>query len=277
MIIREINIAVIGTGELGSRHFQSLKLLPFPANLYAVDKNKKALQATKIRYDEPNSQVGVDKKVYYLTEINKLPKKIDLAIIASTSKIRRKLIENLLSHSDIKYLVLEKILFDRIEDLDIINNLIIDKNIKTFVNCPMRLMPIYKEVKKIFEGKKELLYNSSGGRLGMVTALIHQLDLLYWMTGSDDFELDFFATNSLFIPSKRDNYFELIGTILAKFDNGTVATWSQYNDTKLPPRITIADDEKRIDIDNIVGNIGDKHFGIPYQSEMTADIAYNLI
>ena len=46
------NIAIIGAGQLGSRHLQGLKLAKLPIKIQVVDSSAESLAVAKSRYEE---------------------------------------------------------------------------------------------------------------------------------------------------------------------------------------------------------------------------------
>ena len=46
------NIAIIGAGQLGSRHLQGLKLAQLPMRIEIVDSSEKSLETARERYDQ---------------------------------------------------------------------------------------------------------------------------------------------------------------------------------------------------------------------------------
>ena len=80
-------ILISGAGQIGSRHLQGLMKLNFPSKIYVVDPSIKSLALSESRLKEvKNIAPFID--VSFFSELPKLGK-IDLAIIATTSDIRK--------------------------------------------------------------------------------------------------------------------------------------------------------------------------------------------
>ena len=123
-------VSVIGIGNLGLRHLESLINSKMNLEIYALDPSLTAIKnamdyISKIHYDEKLISVK------FISEIVELPKDIDLVIVSTNSNIRLKVINNLLLKSKIKYLVLEKVLFQRLKDYEDCNSLLENNNVKT--------------------------------------------------------------------------------------------------------------------------------------------------
>ena len=88
-------IIIIGAGNIGSRHIQALKSVKTPLKIHVIDPSVKALKISKERYDSIHPDI-LNHEISYSRDLNIQDDQIDIAIIATTSKVRRGVIENLL-------------------------------------------------------------------------------------------------------------------------------------------------------------------------------------
>ena len=109
------NIVIIGAGNLGSRHLQALALTEIPLNVYVVDSFQKSLDIAKQRWEEMPFNSLVQSVTFY-KDIQELNNNFEVAIIATSSKPRRMVLENLLIKNKVRYAILEKVLFPCLED-----------------------------------------------------------------------------------------------------------------------------------------------------------------
>ncbi len=58
-------IAVVGSGEIGSRHLQGLAKSKNKLSLYVVDSNNDSLELSKKRYNEAGSHKSPQCKIWY--------------------------------------------------------------------------------------------------------------------------------------------------------------------------------------------------------------------
>jgi len=277
-------ILIAGAGQLGSRHLQSLNLLNQKLDIMVIDPNPASLEIAKSRFEM--SIKVVNHRINYSTSLlNDEP--IDVAIVASTAHHRRMIIENILGQSSIKHLVLEKLLFTMEQDYSDIQELLAKYQTKTWVNCCMRLMPFYQNLNAIFNGE-QLQYNVTGSQYGLVTNAIHYLDHMAYLTGKTDFELDTKYLDIHAIESKRLGYYELTGTIIAHFSNGSIGVISCDNEGIAPVQIEIFNKERRIisrEWEQKAWQTGvDKDWRweevdapIPFQSTLTASMVSSLL
>jgi len=139
-----INIAIIGAGQLGSRHLQALASLKQNVFIQVIDSSVDSLKTAEIRFKEVSAPFNG--LISFHTEITALKKNIEIAIIATSSKVRRTVVEQLVANSKVQHLILEKFLFVKEEDYDAVDKLLDTHHIKTWVNCPRRMMPFYQEL-----------------------------------------------------------------------------------------------------------------------------------
>jgi threonine dehydrogenase-like Zn-dependent dehydrogenase len=117
------NIAIIGAGQLGSRHLQGLKLAGLEMNIFVMDVNDDSLQIAKQRYEQAPDNDKI-RGLQLCKSISQLPPEIDLAIIATGSLVRASVTKELLKTSQVKNIVFEKVLFPAIHEYEQIENLL---------------------------------------------------------------------------------------------------------------------------------------------------------
>ena len=79
-------ISIIGFGNIGKRHFESISKINYSLNIYLIDPliEKDHLFIKKIKNKKH--------KIYYFIKLNKVDRKFDLAIISTNSNERYKII-----------------------------------------------------------------------------------------------------------------------------------------------------------------------------------------
>ncbi len=268
------NIAIIGCGNLGRRHLESTVKCKFPINIYVYDINTDVFQlADEIIKDKKKCQ---ETTINYITSLNYLPKELFTVIIASSASGRAETIKNLLNISTIKYLILEKVLFQKYEDYDEIATVLSENKVITYVNCPRRYYPVYNEIKKKLLNK-EFSFYLHGGNWGLACNFIHYLDLLAYIGGSDRITVDISGLDDDIIESKRQGYKEITGSIrgkIGKCKNYNIVS-EKENDNKT---VLIFESDKEkiliLEAENLLytienDSINCKEFRIYYQSELT--------
>ena len=202
-------IAIIGAGELGSRHLQGMRLARSVQSVHVIDPSPKSLDVARKRWAEIAAEApGID--VVFHSSLDGLPGAVDLAIVATNSDVRADVVRNLLDSGKTGALLLEKILFYELEEYDLIGKAIAEKSIPAWVNCHMRSRPFFKTIKNELAGKNDLRIDVSGIRWGMITAGIHFVDLLSFLSDESELKVDSFNLHGVY-ESKRKGFFDAYG------------------------------------------------------------------
>lgn len=277
-------IIIIGAGQLGSRHLQSLNLVNKELEITVVDPSENSLEVARSRFEATIK----DRKhqIHYQQELQPSDS-VDIAIVASTAQARRAIIENLLNKTSVKNLVLEKLLFTQEQDYYDIAQLLSKYQTQTWVNCTMRMMPYYQSLNTLFQDEV-IQYHVTGSQYGLVTNAIHYLDHLAYITGINHFELDTRYLDKKIIQSKRAGYYELTGSLIARFENGSMAFLHCDKAGMAPIQIEIFNEQHRVisreweqrawqtSINND-WKWEEVDAAIPYQSTLTAELVNSLL
>lgn len=278
------NICIIGVGQIGSRHLQALKAVKTPLQITVIDSSNNSLKIAKERYESMSTSGGE----HILNYQKQLPENsiFDITIIATSSGPRADITKKLLKNNKVKYLILEKILFQNKNDYTEIEKLLAQHKIKTWVNCPMRMMPFYAGLKNEFDGKK-ITYILYGNQSGMATDLIHHIDFVSFLTGSTDLKTDTRLLDKKLRNSKRKGYLETTGSLSIYFKNESQLLVRCDNKGQSQKIIEIFDEEKKYTIFESEGKIliskapdwklEEIKFNLPYQSQLTTILIENLI
>lgn len=231
------NIVIVGAGNLGSRHLQALALTEIPLDVYVVDSSQKSLDLAKQRYEEMPFNPLVQ-NVTFCKDIQELNNNFEVAIIATPSKPRRMVIESLLIKNKVRYAILEKVLFPRMEDYDEVKHLLDRYNVKAWVNCGRRNNIFYKKMRELFKSEKNIFMTVSCSNLGIGCNSIHFLDTYSFITDQQNFSIDTDYLSKKIIPAKREGYIEFTGSVRFKSEKGTLLITS-YQDAGVSDISTI--------------------------------------
>jgi len=238
------NIAIIGAGNIGSRHLQALKAVNIPLDIMVIDPNPESLNIAKERYN--SMPVGqYDHTIRYFRNYDKIKDEFDIAIIATYSNIRRMVIEQLFEVSHARFFILEKILFTKAEDYLIIRDLLKEQNSQAWVNCTRRVIPFYNDKIKDWFNKKKILYFVSGSKWNLISNLIHFIDYMSYILGQVEFKIDYNHLDLKLESSRIPNFLELNGTINLHFNEGSIGVINCYPSGNQPIIVDIASDEIR--------------------------------
>jgi predicted dehydrogenase len=280
------NIVIIGAGQLGSRHLQALTLVKTKLSISLIDPSVDSINTALVIFNGLNTENN--HSIETINTINELElKKIDVAIVATNSLVRRKVIEELSAKCEIKYLVLEKFLFPKTEDYKVIEILLESKKIKAWVNCPRRMFDFYKELKK--EIKEISIISFSGSSWGLGSNGIHMLDLIAYLTDEFEFHLNSEFLDETIIKSKREGYIEFTGqfTGSTKSKNHSF-TIASYKEEGIPFVMSVTSGEKSFIVSEVTKKqitfsnksgfqAEEKTITIPFQSQLTNIIVEELL
>jgi hypothetical protein len=273
------NILIAGAGQLGSRHLQGVKTSKYEMDIWVYDLSLDSLKIAEDRYKQVESPNKKD--VHFVTNLNDVPKNLDIAIVASSSKPRYSIVTQLLASHNVKYMILEKFLFPRLSDYVEIGKLLIEKGVKTWVNCPRRMWDGYNYIKSIINGKQPIEYTFAGGEWGMCCNTIHFIDIFMMLNGEDSFIVDLNNLDKEVVDSKRPGYVEVHGTELFYTNNGSKLSLSSTKSFDGIPHVVISNDGNLIEYFEGTGEIKingfPKKVNVHYQSGLTGILIDELL
>ena len=277
-----MNIAIIGLGEIGSRHLQALIKCNFPVHIHCVDPSSQSIKTAKLRASL--NEIKNSSSVSYYQSFIGIPHNIDLAVIATSAKIRLQVFKSLVSTCKVRNILFEKVLFQKISEYEEASSMLEFNEISSWVNCPRRAWPIYKEVKRLLEKRKNISFRLKGGSWGMGCNSIHFIDIFEWLTASKLSKIDIKGLNSKMILSKREGFQEFTGNLELCFNHDN-KLFLESNTEEMPSQIEISAEELNIKIDESSGTliikkenkIETKIFPTPYQSDLSNLIANDIL
>jgi hypothetical protein len=243
-----------------------------PFDIYVVDSNKEAVDTALAMRAE---------KIVGGTDVSILPKQVDVAIIATSSAGRRTVFEQLVKQTNVKYVIFEKVLFQRIEDYFAVKELLLRENIEAWVNCARRVQDSYEEIKRIVDGCHRFSFEVTGGNWGLGSSGIHFLDLIEYLSGSNQCKITNVNLLPIVVESKRKGYKEIFGSISGDCGKCESFSISCFKDSDLPLQISLSGNNFRCTILEQEGRMillgQEKEFPIYYQSQLTQGVVERLI
>ena len=130
------HILIIGAGQLGSRHLQALAMLDREVCISVLDPSSESLNVAKERWNAVASQEQKNWAVFY-DQLEKVPNShIDVTIIATNANIRLLVVQQLLQTKSVKYVILEKVVFQSIQHFEEAQRLFEEKNVQVLGELP---------------------------------------------------------------------------------------------------------------------------------------------
>jgi len=234
-----LEIALIGAGQLGSRHLQGLALLGRRARVTVIDPGAAALATARERFAQIRQD---DVEARFSQRFDDLPASLDAAVIATAADVRREAVEELFSRSRVRVALLEKVLFQRLVDYGAVGKLLDESGTRAWVNCAQRLWPFFRDLRPLTLGKSHIEIGVSGAQWGLGCNAIHNLDLLSYLTGDGRCRIES-ALNPGTVPSKRAGFVEFTGTLYAFGERGNRVIQSAYREGDAPFAFDVRGDE----------------------------------
>jgi len=238
------NILLVGCGGIGSRHLQSLKKLERESVIYVVDPNDKSIKIAKSRYNEIPKNHFIKSVNYYHT-FDKINVDFDLAIIATNSNVRKEIINELFSIVNVKYLILEKVVFQSIDCFEEIISLLKTHSSYAWVNCVNRLFPAYKNLKTLLSNGGNIYMTVEGGDWEISGNCIHYLDLFNFLSDQKIYNINVDGLEEKVYESKRPGYVDFNGQIIANTKFGDKINLSNDKNNSRPVSLQISNDNLR--------------------------------
>lgn len=220
-------ILIAGAGQLGSRHLQGVKTSKNELDIWVYDLSEESLKVAEERYNQVESD---NKTAHFVTSLDRVPSDLDVVIVASSSKPRYAIITQLLSDHNVKYMVLEKFLFPKLSDYSEIADLIKEKNVKTWVNCPRRMFESWEHLRDLMDTSLPVEMDYKGGEWGMCCNTIHFVDIFMYLNNQSSYTFNLEKIVPEVVDSKRPGYVELMGTEEFVTPNGSKLVLSSEPD-----------------------------------------------
>lgn len=276
--------AIIGAGQLGSRHLQGLSKHPKVNEAYIIDPSDESLAVAEERF--LHTTLGRAKLIKG-NDSTALPKEIDILIVATNSKHRLSVLKDVLQQHEVQYLVLEKVLFSALSEYKEAETLIAKYAPNTWVNCPRRSYPSYIDLKSSLKSVKHMNVQLDMPQFALATNALHFIDLFAFLTDDNNVSVDPSGLNLEPIEAKRAGYHEIVGKVVVSNSKGEITINNGF-DGKLAQTVFISTDQERILIqesehqtliranEDTSWKYETTPFSIPFQSDLTTDLVEQL-
>ena len=208
-VIKNKKILIVGFGGIGCRHTQSLLDDGFN-DIYIYDTNTDNIynNIKLIGYDLAEIKI--------VNSLNDLDSDYIDFVIISTSSEHRFDIFNKLVQKDIKYFLLEKIVFQSMEEFRKASQLIDDKKLFAYCNFPNRYFINYANLRQEIMFSSKADFYISSGDCGIACSGIHYLDLFEYLTCSSIIETKSLLEKWTKNNKRGNSYIDFSGVFFAK-------------------------------------------------------------
>lgn len=280
------HVLLVAVGGIGFRHFQALLNCRSDFELHVVDISEAAVE--RARSYEKEQESG--RTVHYYTSISEIESSIGfrIAIIATSSLIRRTVFEELIARYAVEMILFEKVLFPRVKDYEEVGAKLKENHISAYVNCTRRVHTIYQELRDEVRRAKRIHAQIKGGNWGLACNSIHIVDLFAYLSSDDLQAITCNGTlleNQIF-ESKREGYIEFYGKLTGKIGKKTTYLIEcGHDDTAVLIELftdkayyCIDEDSGRMTVQSLNGGeLMERYFEISYVSQTTAQVVDMLL
>ena len=294
----ESSIMIIGVGAIGKRHLQSLIKIKGRVHLYLVDpilnfkKNNELYKFLGIGKIKSNKKIFIYKKIEDWTNKDFV---LDLCIIATTSDVRFSIFNKVMNFVSTKNILLEKFLFNKINDYYKALKICSKKQITIYVNQWMRESLKLRKILSKYRSNK-LDFKVSGVEWGMACNIMHFVDLVRHFKVKNSYVPYVRKANlsPMIRNARRNKFFEIYGDIEIKYGSHNLyisCTESKFATGSAPDGIDVEikarDHKKKLiklnlkpglvkGVENIDGNVRYFTSKIELMSELSSKIFINL-
>ena len=238
------NVLIFGTGNIGYRHLQSILENRKIYRIYLYDKNQKISSnlAKKIK----------SKKIILIkNKKNVFKKKYFLVILSNFATNRSRTLLKFWKTKNTKFILTEKIVENNIKNINkMMNN--IEEN--TYVNLNIRLITVFKKIKKLVQNEKKVQIYLKGNNWNMMSNTIHYLDFVKWITNFEIQKISILKIKRIF-KSKRRPFIDFEGKIKCLYENSSTLLLENQYDLKKKNFVTMTLKSKNYNIkDKIESN-----------------------
>lgn len=218
--MRMKSVILIGCGNIGFRHLQALVQLDTPIHLTIVEPNEQGWDRIRALLKDAGDTHQFDLQARLPDNATEFA----LAVVATSAMHRRGVIEDLLNHHKVDTMILEKVLFQRLEDFDAVGARLDQAGVSVFVNCGRRYFEGYRALRAELSPKGPIDLLVTGNVYGLGSNAVHFLDLAEFLNGAPLTKVDTTGLLEGAITAKRAGCIELFGTLTAQLANGARVT-----------------------------------------------------
>ena len=265
---KNFQIIIIGFGNIGKRHYESIINKISSSTIYLVD--------IKIKESDEFCKTN---RIIKTNTILKHNLKFDLCIFSSNSMGRINLLKNFLKYNTAKKIIFEKIAFSSSIQYNEVMKLIKPQS-SAFINCPRRIWKSYIDLKKTILKDRLINIQVSGYNWGILSNSIHFIDLLAFLSNDKNIKFLFSNCSNPF-PSKREKYYEVFGSVVFENFKGNLLLLNDIKNLTNKTNITIycqkytyiidEQDNKLLVINNNTKKEKELNFNTYFQSEISIE------
>ena len=273
-------VAVVGLGQLGRRYVEGLLQTSSELSVWGVEKDPEAVERAQDLLYRSVPHVHVE----ILGSIKEVPMNVDLVISATTADVRVSTVRQILYGRNVRYVLLEKLLTQSLADSLELSHLATQVQ-RVWVNYPRRIMVWHRLLRNFVRGSTPVRVSVDLGSPGLLTKMLHYIDLVEWWTDSRAREIQIRGQSLEWFESKRPGFFDATGVVDVMFRDTSVLTLHSTPKGSQPSknRITVDGGGKTLSISEPDGIASGSMLGnaiagrLELQSELTGPLVDRIL
>ena len=202
-----MNLAIIGCGEIGQRHLESVLNLDYKMKIFLVDKSAICLEKCK--------QISLKKKklnsFYFIKNVNETDEDFNFVIVATNSEHRFSVLKELYKYKTPKFIILEKFLFNKLSYFNEAKKLFQLRGTKVWVNQWMSTE--FQDLSNIFSETNGINISVKGKNWNFCSNCVHWIEWFHHINNRKKIILFNSSLESLIIENKRRGFLETFGSL----------------------------------------------------------------
>ncbi len=202
-----MNLAIIGCGEIGQRHLQSVLNLDYKMKIFLIDKSAICLEkCKKISQNKKNLN-----SFYFIESVNEIKNDLDFVIVATNSDHRFSVLKELYRYKTPKFIILEKFLFNKLSNFEEAEKLFQLHSTKVWVNQWMSTD--FPDLSEIFGETEGVNISVTGKNWNLCSNCVHWIEWFHYINSRKKIILFNSSLDNLIIENKRKGFFETFGSL----------------------------------------------------------------
>lgn len=243
-------ILLVGCGQLGSRHLQSISTLENISEVHVFDINESSIELGKERLSQVS---GLNREIKYIwhSELRSDISGGDLCIVATHAKERVSQVKDIANKFGYSKFIIEKMVAQSVEDYKNLMAFCDSSNVKAWVDCPVRTYSIHKYIKSKILPNDAVFFTDTGGNHGLGCNGVHAADLFCYYDGSKKIMISGSKIDNLLHASKRGkDFYDLSGTLSGETEKGGGIVIHFDRSNYAPEHFTIVGSQYRYVVDH---------------------------
>lgn len=209
----KLDVLVVGFGMMGCRHVQALLQNKEKFKVHVLEPSAENVETNTARIGARPEDCN------WYSNLGEIPP-VDLAIVATSSAPRFNIVKTLIE-SGCKFFLLEKIVFQSVDQFREIMELMAVKNVKPYCNFVNRYFGAYNDIKNELSAVEPCEVLVYGNAFGMGCNAIHYIDIFQYLTSNNDLKLDSSSVSKFDIENRRGSqYNEFTGSLKLNNNKG---------------------------------------------------------